>query len=63
MERGMYMTDHQFDSIIDMVDMILDGCKDLAEARRKIKSLRRENEGRESSENKGIQNNYNNSES
>ena len=41
MERSMIMTDHQFDSIIDMVDLILDGCKDLAEAQKKIKSLRR----------------------
>ena len=48
MERGMYMTDHQFDSIIEMVSMILDGCKDLTEAKKKIKTLKRETEKSES---------------
>lgn len=46
--KGACMTDHQFYSIIDMVDMILDGCRDLEEAQKKIKSLKRhsdENQG------------------
>ena len=50
MEGESIMTDHQFDSIIDMVDMILDGCKDLEQARRKLKSLRRNSEAGEASE-------------
>ena len=34
------MTDKQFDIIFQMFDMILDGCKDLEEAKRKVKELR-----------------------
>lgn len=30
------MTDKQFDKIIKMISMILDGCKDLDEAKRKV---------------------------
>lgn len=33
------MTDKQFDKIIKMISMILDGCKDLDEAKRKINEL------------------------
>ena len=33
------MTDKQFKTILEMVDMILDGCKDLEEAKRKIQKL------------------------
>ena len=33
------MTDKQFDKIIKMISMILDGCKDLDEAKRKVKEL------------------------
>ena len=33
------MTDKQFDRIIKMVSMILDGCKDLEEAKEKIAEL------------------------
>ena len=33
------MTDRQFDRILRMVDMILEGCKDLEEARRKVREL------------------------
>lgn len=33
------MTDKQFDKIIQMVGMILDGCGDLDEAKEKIKEL------------------------
>lgn len=33
------MTDKQFDKILKMVLMILDGCKDLEEAKEKIKDL------------------------
>lgn len=36
----MDMTDMQLDKILQMVDMILDGCKDLDEAKRKIKKLK-----------------------
>lgn len=33
------MTDKQFDTILKMVGMILDGCKDLEEAKEKVKEL------------------------
>lgn len=36
------MTDKQFDKIIQMFEMILDGCKDLDDAKRKVKELRDE---------------------
>lgn len=34
------MTDKQYDGILQMIGMILDGCKDLNEAKRKIEALR-----------------------
>ena len=34
------MTDKQYDDILQMIGMILDGCKDLNEAKRKIEELR-----------------------
>lgn len=33
------MTDKQFDKIIKMISMILDGCRDLDEAKRKVNEL------------------------
>lgn len=33
-------TDRQYDRILQMIGMILDGCKDLNEAKRKIEELR-----------------------
>ncbi|MDD6810893.1 MAG: hypothetical protein PUD93_03360 [Lachnospiraceae bacterium] len=33
------MTDKQFDKILKMVSMILDGCKDLEEAKQKVREL------------------------
>ena len=33
------MTDKQFKTILEVVDMILDGCKDLDEAKRKVQKL------------------------
>ena len=33
------MTDKQFDKILKMVSMILDGCKDLDEAKAKVAEL------------------------
>lgn len=33
------MTDKQFKTILEMVDMILDGCEDLEEAKEKIQKL------------------------
>lgn len=36
------MTDKQFDGILQMIEMIVDSCKDLEEAKRKIAELRRE---------------------
>ena len=37
------MTDKQFDKIIQMVGMILDGCGDLNEAKEKIRELQSDN--------------------
>lgn len=37
--EALQMTDKQFKTILEMVDMILDGCKDLPEAKRKVKKL------------------------
>lgn len=34
------MTDKQYDGILQMIGMILDGCKDLQEAKEKIDALR-----------------------
>ncbi|MCD7884633.1 MAG: hypothetical protein LUI87_13140 [Lachnospiraceae bacterium] len=34
-----YMTDKQFKTIFEMFDMILDGCKDLDEAKEKVHRL------------------------
>lgn len=34
------MTDKQYDGILQMIGMILDGCEDLEEAKRKIEELR-----------------------
>ena len=36
------MTDKQFKIILQMVDMILDGCKDLEEAKEKVQALIKE---------------------
>lgn len=33
------MTDKQFDKIIKMISMILDGCRDLEEAKKKLNEL------------------------
>lgn len=41
------MTDKQFKAILQMVDMILDGCKDLEEAKRKVQKLIENQEKRE----------------
>lgn len=37
------MTDRQYDGILQMIQMIVDSCKDLEEAKRKIAELRKEN--------------------
>lgn len=34
------MTDKQYDGILQMIGMILEGCKDLDDAKRKIEELR-----------------------
>lgn len=33
------MTDKQFKTILEMVDMILDGCRDLEDAKKKVQKL------------------------
>ena len=41
-EKGEHMdnmTDKQFKTILEMFDMILDGCKDLEEAKQKVQKL------------------------
>lgn len=42
MEVEEVMTDRQYDGILQMIEMIVDGCKDLDEAKRKIAELRKE---------------------
>lgn len=37
---GEAMTDKQFDGILQMIEMIVDGCKDIEEAKKKIAELR-----------------------
>ena len=37
------MTDYQYNSIIEMVDIILEGSRDIDEARQKIARLKRDN--------------------
>ncbi|MCC8126554.1 MAG: hypothetical protein LIO92_04040 [Clostridiales bacterium] len=44
------MTDKQLQTILEMVDMILDGCKDLEEAKKKVKKLIDNQNGKEKSE-------------
>lgn len=44
------MTDRQYDGILQMIEMIMDGCKDLDEAKRKISELRRGKKEKEKSE-------------
>ena len=34
------MTDRQYDGILQMIEMILEGCKDIEEAKKKISELR-----------------------
>lgn len=47
-----YMTDKQFDKIIQMVFMILDGCKDLDEAKAKILKLMDDKKDKKDKKNK-----------
>ena len=44
------MTDKQFKTILEMVDMILDGCKDLEEAKKKVQKLIENQSGKEKTE-------------
>ncbi len=44
------MTDRQYDGILQMIEMIVDGCKDLEEVKRKIAELRREKKETEKTE-------------
>lgn len=44
------MTDKQFKTILEMVDMILDGCKDLEEAKQKVKKLIDNQSGKDKTE-------------
>ncbi len=41
------MTDKQYDGILQMIEMIVDSCKDLDEAKRKIAELRKEKKDKE----------------
>lgn len=44
------MTDKQFEKILKMVEMILDGCKDLGEAKAKVKELTEDQKKEKSAE-------------
>ena len=37
--EALQMTDKQLDKIIKMIRMVLDGCKDLEEAKQKVEEL------------------------
>ena len=37
----LIMTDRQYDGILQMIEMIIDSCEDLDEAKRKIAELRK----------------------
>ena len=43
------MTDKQFDKIMKLVRMVLDGCKDLEEAKEKVDQLIEEQTGKKDS--------------
>lgn len=40
--KSEIMTDRQYDGILQMIEMIVYGCKDLDEAKKKIAELREE---------------------
>lgn len=44
------MTDRQYDGILQMIEMIVDSCKDLDEAKKKIAELRKEKKEKEETE-------------
>ncbi len=44
------MTDRQYDGILQMIEMIVGGCKDLEEAKAKIAALRKERKEKEKDE-------------
>ena len=44
------MTDKQFEKILKMVGMILDGCKDLDEAKEKVKEMTEDQKKEKSAE-------------
>ena len=44
------MTDRQYDGILQMIEMIVDSCKDLEEAKKKIAELRKEKKEKEKTE-------------
>ena len=44
------ISDKKFKTILEMVDMILDGCKDLEEAKRKVQKLIENQGGKEKTE-------------
>ena len=47
------MTDRQYDGILQMIEMIVDSCKDLEEAKQKIAELRKEKKEKEQNEQQG----------
>lgn len=44
------MTDRQYDGILQMIEMIVDGCKDLDEVKKKIAELRKGKNEKENTE-------------
>lgn len=47
------MTDKQFKTILEMVNMILDGCKDIPEAKQKVGKLIDNQTGKKEDEKRG----------
>lgn len=45
-----YMTDYQFETILEMVNMILDGCDTTEEAKKKVEKLIRQRKDKKEKE-------------
>lgn len=48
------MTDKQFDKIIKMIRMVLDGCQDLDEAKQKVEELMEDQGGNRGADRTGL---------
>ncbi|MBR1629189.1 MAG: hypothetical protein IJ679_08000 [Lachnospiraceae bacterium] len=49
MSEGYAMTDYQYSSIIEMIDILLEGCSSISEAREKLARLKKNPQERNAS--------------